>query len=62
MHNEDQYTFVFMQPNANKDALMAQRDLIKESIQQNLTHHRQLLREVCSVSSLLFSILGNCQS
>jgi hypothetical protein len=46
MHNEDQATFVFMRPNAGKDVLIAERDLIKETVQQNLTHYRQILREV----------------
>jgi hypothetical protein len=46
MHNEDQFTFVFMRPGASKEALMGDRDLIKETIQQTLTRYRQVLHDV----------------
>jgi hypothetical protein len=46
MHNDDQATFVFMRPGANKEGLIADRDLIKETIQQSLLSHRQLVHDV----------------
>lgn len=42
MHNDDQATFVFMKPGAKKEDLVADRELIKETIQQALVRYRQL--------------------
>ena len=46
MHNEDQATFVFMRSGANKEGLVADRELIKETIQQALVRYRQLHNSV----------------
>lgn len=47
MHNEDQATFVFMRSGATREKLVADRDLTKDTIQENLVHYRMAVREVC---------------
>lgn len=46
LQNDDQFTFVFMRPGANKEGLIADRDLVKETIQQMLIRYRQVLHDV----------------
>lgn len=65
MHNDDQCTFVFMRPGANKEALIIDRDLIKETIQQALTRYRQVVHDVGSFLKddlLTFICLDYCES
>lgn len=56
MRNDDQATFVFMKPGASREELIADRELVKETLQQNLTRHRQAEHEVCDSNlAILFS-------
>ncbi|KAI6191297.1 Seryl-tRNA synthetase [Aphelenchoides bicaudatus] len=45
MHNDDQFTFVFMHPGVTKEALITERDLIKETIQQSLNQYRKIVND-----------------
>lgn len=48
MMNEDQATFVFMNPKSNQEQLLQERDMVKEVLQQALVRHRQLVKFNCS--------------
>src|SRR5687767_14992681 len=50
MNDDDQATFVFMKQGAQQEELLKDRDLVRETLQQALVQHRQIMSQV----SLLF--------
>ncbi|KAL3120965.1 hypothetical protein niasHT_002593 [Heterodera trifolii] len=51
MFNDDQATFVFMNPAHSQEQLVAERDLVKEMLQQALVRHRQLVNQMAQQSA-----------
>uniref|UniRef100_A0A914GZF8 BSD domain-containing protein n=1 Tax=Globodera rostochiensis TaxID=31243 RepID=A0A914GZF8_GLORO len=51
MFNEDVATFVFMNPAHSQEQLFAERDLVKEMLQQALVRHRQLVNQMAQQSA-----------
>lgn len=47
LQNDDQATFVFLNPALDKEGLIKERDLLKETLQQSLIAHRQRVNQVC---------------
>ncbi|GMT25146.1 hypothetical protein PFISCL1PPCAC_16443, partial [Pristionchus fissidentatus] len=46
MQDDGQATFVFLRPGADKEALMRERDAVKETLQQALVAHRQRVQQM----------------
>ena len=46
LQNEDQATFVFLDPTKTKEQKMEQRDTLKETLQQALLSHRARVNQV----------------
>lgn len=46
MNNNDQATFVFMNPNVTLEKLSEERDLVREVLQQALIRHRKHINQV----------------
>ncbi|MFH4976143.1 hypothetical protein AB6A40_002852 [Gnathostoma spinigerum] len=47
LHNDDQATFVFLNP-AGRETHVKERDLVKETLQQSLIRHRQLANQAAA--------------
>uniref|UniRef100_A0A915BLT5 BSD domain-containing protein n=1 Tax=Parascaris univalens TaxID=6257 RepID=A0A915BLT5_PARUN len=45
LHNEEQPTFVFVNPAGDREVHVGERDLVKETLQQALIRHRQLANQ-----------------
>ncbi|VDM41868.1 unnamed protein product [Toxocara canis] len=50
LHNEEQPTFVFLNPLGDKEVHVKERDLVKETLQQALIRHRQLANQAAARS------------
>uniref|UniRef100_A0A1I7WMU0 BSD domain-containing protein n=1 Tax=Heterorhabditis bacteriophora TaxID=37862 RepID=A0A1I7WMU0_HETBA len=48
LQNDDQATFVFLNPSLDKDGLVKERDLVKETLQQALIAHRAKVNQLAS--------------
>ncbi|CAJ0931010.1 unnamed protein product, partial [Mesorhabditis belari] len=48
LQNDDQATFVFLHPGFDKEALIKERDLFKETLQQSLVAHRTRVAQLAS--------------
>ncbi|KAI1733133.1 tRNA synthetase class II core domain (G, h, p, S and t) domain-containing protein [Ditylenchus destructor] len=48
MNNDNQATFVFLKPNGDAQTVQQERDLVKETLQQALGHHRQAINQMMS--------------
>lgn len=46
LQNDDQATFVFLNPALDKEGLIKERDLLKETLQQSLIAHRQRVNQL----------------
>lgn len=56
LQNDDQATFVFLEPTKNKEQKMEQRDMLKETLQQALLSHRQRVNQVYIMYLLFHAI------
>ncbi|VDM58250.1 unnamed protein product [Angiostrongylus costaricensis] len=50
LQNDEQATFVFLNPTLNKDELVKERDLLKETLQQALIAHRQRVNQLAAAN------------
>ncbi|KAK6040454.1 BSD domain protein [Cooperia oncophora] len=50
LQNDDQATFVFLNPALDKDGLIKERDLLKETLQQSLIAHRQRVNQLAATN------------
>ncbi|KAJ1373844.1 hypothetical protein KIN20_036370 [Parelaphostrongylus tenuis] len=50
LQNDDQATFVFLNPTLNKEELVKERDLLKETLQQALIAHRQRVNQLAAAN------------
>ncbi|CAI4225429.1 unnamed protein product [Auanema sp. JU1783] len=48
LQNEDQATFVFLDPSKSRDQLLDQRDALKETLQQSLIDHRAKVNQLAA--------------
>ncbi|VDM67329.1 unnamed protein product, partial [Strongylus vulgaris] len=48
LQNDDQATFVFLNPDLDKEGLTKERDLLKETLQQALIAHRQRVNQLAA--------------
>lgn len=46
LKDDNQATFVFMNPTHTQDQILQERDLVKETLQQALVRYRQLMNQV----------------
>jgi hypothetical protein len=57
-HDGWQATFVFVNPNMDRPAILEQRELVKETLQQALVANRQMMNEVyANIDFYLYCIL-----
>ncbi|XGW29298.1 hypothetical protein V3C99_008819 [Haemonchus contortus] len=50
LQNDDQATFVFLNPALDKEGLIKERDLLKETLQQSLIAHRQRVNQLAATN------------
>ncbi|WKY08749.1 hypothetical protein Q1695_007904 [Nippostrongylus brasiliensis] len=50
LQNDEQATFVFLNPALDKDGLVKERDLLKETLQQSLIAHRQRVNQLAAAN------------
>uniref|UniRef100_A0A0K0DMM0 BSD domain-containing protein n=1 Tax=Angiostrongylus cantonensis TaxID=6313 RepID=A0A0K0DMM0_ANGCA len=50
LQNDEQATFVFLNPTLNKDELVKERDVLKETLQQALIAHRQRVNQLAAAN------------
>ncbi|VDD92018.1 unnamed protein product [Enterobius vermicularis] len=50
LHNDEQHTFAFVNPNGGKEEHVKERDLVKETLQQSLIRHRQIANQAAARS------------